>query len=66
MYDARRPGLLQHEISARDRARRGPHEAKWFGDDIALTATKYEYEPKSFREAVGMLRRFGAGRSAPH
>ena len=36
-------------------------QAKWFGDDIDLKSTKYEYEPKSFREAVGGLRRIGSG-----
>ncbi len=41
-------------------------QAKWFGDDIGLKATKYEYEPKSFREAVAMIRRFGAGGSPAH
>ncbi len=39
-------------------------QAKWFGDDIAMKATKYLYEPRSFREAVGILRQFGAGRPA--
>jgi hypothetical protein len=36
-------------------------QAKWFGDDIDLKAGKYLYEPKSFREAVAAVRRFGAG-----
>ena len=37
-------------------------QAKWFGDDIDLKATKFEYEhTKSFRELVGMVRRIGAG-----
>lgn len=36
-------------------------QAKWFGDDIDLKADKYTYEPKTFREAVAGLRRFGAG-----
>src|SRR4051812_34974148 len=39
-------------------------QAKWFGDDIDLKSDKYAYEPRSFREAVGALRRFGAGRPA--
>ncbi len=38
-------------------------QAKWFGDDIDMKSTKYDYEPKSFREAVAVLRQFGAGRS---
>ncbi len=37
-------------------------QAKWFGDDIDLKANKYDYEPKSFREIVAVVRRFGAGR----
>ena len=41
-------------------------QAKWFGDDIDLKSTKYAYEPRSFREAVGMLRRFDAGRPPLH
>src|SRR6266540_3196369 len=36
-------------------------QAKWFGDDIALKATKYEYETRSVKGAVAMLRRIGAG-----
>jgi len=36
-------------------------QAKWFGDDIDMKAGKYDFEPRSFREAVGMLRRLGAG-----
>ena len=36
-------------------------QAKWFGDDIDLKATKYDYAPKSFREAVAMVGRLGAG-----
>ena len=37
-------------------------QAKWFGDDIDLKATKFEYEhTKSFRELVAMVRRIGAG-----
>ena len=36
-------------------------QAKWFGDDIDMKSTKYDYEHKSFRGAVSMLRQFGAG-----
>jgi HD-GYP domain-containing protein (c-di-GMP phosphodiesterase class II) len=39
-------------------------QAKWFGDDIDLKATKFEYEhTNSFRELVAMVRRIGAGKS---
>src|SRR4051812_37225619 len=41
-------------------------QAKWFGDDIAMKSTKYEYEPRSFREAVGMLRLIGGRSSTLH
>ena len=41
-------------------------QAKWFGDDIALKATKFEYEPGSAREALGMLRMLGAGNPPLH
>ena len=41
-------------------------QAKWFGDDIALKATKFDYEPRSAREAFGMVRLLGAGGSPPH
>jgi HD-GYP domain-containing protein (c-di-GMP phosphodiesterase class II) len=41
-------------------------QAKWFGDDIALKATKYDYEPKSLRAAAAGMRRFGAGSPPLH
>ena len=41
-------------------------QAKWFGDDIALKSTKFDYEPRSAREAVGMVRMLGAGGSPLH
>ena len=41
-------------------------QAKWFGDDIALKATKFGYEPRSAREALGMVRLLGAGGSPLH
>jgi len=37
-------------------------QAKWFGDDIDLKASKFEFEhTKSFRELVAMVRRIGSG-----
>ena len=39
-------------------------QAKWFGDDIALKSTKYDYELGSLRGAVAGLRSFGAGQPA--
>ena len=41
-------------------------QAKWFGDDIEMKSLKYAYEPRSFREAVGILRRFDSGKPALH
>ena len=41
-------------------------QAKWFGDDIALKAGKYDHEPFSTREALGMVRLLGAGNSPLH
>jgi HD-GYP domain-containing protein (c-di-GMP phosphodiesterase class II) len=41
-------------------------QAKWFGDDIALKATKYEFEPFSMRDIVGMVRLIGSGSSPLH
>jgi HD-GYP domain-containing protein (c-di-GMP phosphodiesterase class II) len=41
-------------------------QAKWFGDDIALKSTKFDYEPRSVREALGMVRMLGAGGSPLH
>ncbi|MFL5865807.1 MAG: HD domain-containing phosphohydrolase [Thermoleophilaceae bacterium] len=36
-------------------------QAKWFGDDIALKATKYDHEPGSLGDFGEALRRLGAG-----
>jgi HD-GYP domain-containing protein (c-di-GMP phosphodiesterase class II) len=36
-------------------------QAKWFGDDIGLKSTKYEYEFHSVRGAVDGIRRIGRG-----
>lgn len=41
-------------------------QAKWFGDDVALKATKYEYEPRTLAEAVGSLRLLGSGSGPIH
>ncbi|MBK5333077.1 MAG: HD domain-containing protein, partial [Ilumatobacteraceae bacterium] len=41
-------------------------QAKWFGDDIALKSTKYEYEPFSMRDAIGMMRLIGSGGTPLH
>ena len=36
-------------------------QAKWFGDDIAVKAIKYDYEQRSLRMAASSLRFLGAG-----
>jgi HD-GYP domain-containing protein (c-di-GMP phosphodiesterase class II) len=41
-------------------------QAKWFGDDIALKSAKYDHEPFSVREAIGMVRQIGAGTTPLH
>jgi HD-GYP domain-containing protein (c-di-GMP phosphodiesterase class II) len=62
--DQQRAGVYYTSLLINVGCHSDAHEqAKWFGDDIGLKATKYDYEPKSFREAVAMLRRFGSGRS---
>src|SRR6188508_769335 len=37
-------------------------QAKWFGDDIALKASKYEHRLGSLRATTAGIRRLGAGR----
>jgi HD-GYP domain-containing protein (c-di-GMP phosphodiesterase class II) len=41
-------------------------QARWFGDDIAMKATKYEYEPFSARDIAAMLRMLGSGGTPAH
>ena len=41
-------------------------QAKWFGDDIALKATKYDYEQRSLRGAAATLRLIGSGNPPLH
>jgi HD-GYP domain-containing protein (c-di-GMP phosphodiesterase class II) len=36
-------------------------QAKWFGDDIALKATKYEYPLRGVRGTAAMMRMLGSG-----
>lgn len=43
------------------------HElTRWFGDDMAVLAGKYDHEPFSVSEVVGMLRMLGAGAPPAH
>jgi HD-GYP domain-containing protein (c-di-GMP phosphodiesterase class II) len=41
-------------------------QAKWFGDDIALKAAKYDHEPRSLRMATNGIRRMGSGQPPLH
>jgi HD-GYP domain-containing protein (c-di-GMP phosphodiesterase class II) len=41
-------------------------QAKWFGDDIAVKAGKYDYEFKSLRGAAAAVRQLGAGHAPLH
>ena len=41
-------------------------QAKWFGDDIALKAGKYDHELGSLRAAAAGMRQLGAGRPPLH
>jgi HD-GYP domain-containing protein (c-di-GMP phosphodiesterase class II) len=41
-------------------------QARWFGDDIALKATKYQYEPFSLGDVASMLRLLGSGGTPLH
>ena len=41
-------------------------QAKWFGDDIALKAGKFDHEPRSLRMATPGMRNLGAGRPPLH
>ncbi len=41
-------------------------QAYWFGDDIALKASKYDAEPFSVADALGMLRMLGSGGTPLH
>ena len=41
-------------------------QAKWFGDDIALKATKYDHNLRSVRAAMSGMRMIGAGNPPLH
>ena len=41
-------------------------QAKWFGDDIGLKATKYDHEPFSARDVAAMVRLIGSGTPPLH
>ena len=41
-------------------------QAHWFGDDIAMKATKYEYEPFGVADVAAMLRMLGSGGTPLH
>ena len=41
-------------------------QAKWFGDDIALRATKYDYDQRGLRGAAAAMRLIGSGNPPLH
>src|SRR6185312_12120981 len=41
-------------------------QARWFGDDIALKATKYQHDPFSVADIAAMLRLLGSGATPLH
>jgi hypothetical protein len=41
-------------------------QAKWFGDDLTMKASKYEYPLRSHRAIVAGVRRLGAGNPPLH
>lgn len=41
-------------------------QARWFGDDLALKATKYEHEPFSAGDIAATLRMLGSGGTRAH
>jgi HD-GYP domain-containing protein (c-di-GMP phosphodiesterase class II) len=41
-------------------------QARWFGDDIAMKATKYEHEPFSAADMAAMVRLLGSGGTPLH
>jgi HD-GYP domain-containing protein (c-di-GMP phosphodiesterase class II) len=41
-------------------------QARWFGDDLALKATKYDHEPFGPPDVAGMLRMLGSGGTRAH
>ena len=41
-------------------------QAKWFGDDIAMKAIKYDHEPRSLRMAAAGVRFLGSGHPPLH
>ncbi len=41
-------------------------QAKWFGDDIAMKTTKYDYDMKSMSGAIAMLKLVGSGNPPLH
>jgi HD-GYP domain-containing protein (c-di-GMP phosphodiesterase class II) len=60
--DAARSGVYYTALLVNVGCHSDAHEqAKWFGDDIALKAGKYDHDTRSVRGAVAGVRRIGAG-----
>src|SRR4051812_7401149 len=67
LNDEERAGLYYSALLVSVGCHSDAHEqARWFGDDIELKKTKYEYEPFSVREALGMVTQIGAGGGPLH
>jgi HD-GYP domain-containing protein (c-di-GMP phosphodiesterase class II) len=65
--EAERAGIYYAALLVSVGCHSDAHEqARWFGDDIALKATKYDYEPFTLGEVVGMVRCIGAGNPPLH
>src|SRR5664279_4467021 len=61
-----RHGVLRGAAGERGCHSDAHEQAKWFGDDIALKATKYQYDQRSLRGAVAAMRLIGAGGTPLH
>ena len=65
--EARRAALYYTALLVNVGCHTDAHEqARWFGDDIALKATKYRHEPFSVADMAAMLRLLGSGATPLH
>jgi hypothetical protein len=65
--DADRQGVYYAALLVNVGCHTDAHEqAQWFGDDLAMKATKYEHEPFSARDVAAMLRQLGSGGTPAH
>jgi HD-GYP domain-containing protein (c-di-GMP phosphodiesterase class II) len=67
LSDEERAGLYYSALLVSVGCHTDAHEqARWFGDDIEMKTSKYEHEPFSVREAIGMVTLIGAGGGPLH